>query len=186
MWNKGEGVVLKFGGSSVATPERIRSAARRAASFARQGRRTAVVVSAMGKATDDLLELARKTVQAKSDRRELDRLLATGEEQSAALFAMALSAEGRPARSFCVRLTGRSVAVDEKLSCVSVIGPGAGNHPEVCGIMLGILADLGATVHLLTSSALSVSCVVDRDRSDAAVRALHEEFIGKKGVFQCA
>jgi aspartokinase len=52
--------------------------------------------------------------------------------------------------------------------------------------MLGILAEMGATVHLLTSSALSVTCVVDRDRSAEAVRALHEEFIGKKGVFQCA
>ena len=78
------------------------------------------------------------------------------------------------------------VSVNEKLSRVSVIGPGAGNHPEVCRAMLGILAEMGATVHLLTSSALSVTCVVDRDRSAEAVRALHEEFIGKKGVFQCA
>ena len=100
MWKEGEGVVLKFGGSSVATPERIRAAARRVASFARQGRRTAVVVSAMGKTTDDLLGLARATAPSAGDRRELDRLLATGEQQSAALLAMALSAEGCPARSF--------------------------------------------------------------------------------------
>ena len=99
MWKR-EGVVLKFGGSSVATPERIRAAARRVASFARQGRRTAVVVSAMGKTTDDLLGLARATAPSAGDRRELDRLLATGEQQSAALLAMALSAEGCPARSF--------------------------------------------------------------------------------------
>ncbi len=400
MWKEGEGVVLKFGGSSVATPERIRAAARRVASFARQGRRTAVVVSAMGKTTDDLLGLARATAPSAGDRRELDRLLATGEQQSAALLAMALSAEGCPARSFsgdeagfvaegawgegrilsvdparieaatafghvavitgfqactrdgetitlgrggsdlsaialaaalgaaecriftdvdgiytadprvvpgavkldripwdeclemafcgaavmqarsiemagrmsiplcvassfqesegtwimernvdeavfirsvasdddlavltvegrtverelmdalsgegirttamvgaagasfhiegarlpeaveiCRKLAGCSVSVNETLSRVSVIGPGAGNHPEVCRVMLGILAEMGATVHLLTSSALSVTCVVDRDRSAEAVRALHEEFIGKKGVFQCA
>ena len=49
-----------------------------------------------------------------------------------------------------------------------------------------IMDALGAKVHMLTSSALSVTCVVDRDRSADAVRALHEEFIEKKGVFQCA
>lgn len=401
MWKAGEGVVLKFGGSSVATPERICAAARRIASFARQGRKTVVVVSAMGKTTDDLLELARATVPTKVDRRELDRLLATGEQQSAALLSMALFMEGCPARSFsgyeagflaegtwgegrilsldpvrieavtalgnvavvtgfqaatlegetitlgrngsdlsaialaaalgadecriftdvdgictadprivpnavkldriswdecsemafcgaaviqarciemagkmnislcvassfqesegtwimeknvdeavfirsvvsddnlavltvngekdvirtlmdglfregilatammgsgsvvfhleegrlidavemCNSLSGCSVSVDETLSRVSIIGPGVGNHPEVCRAMLGILANLRATIHLLTSSALSISCVIDRDHSADAVRALHEEFIRKKGVFQCA
>lgn len=401
MWKEGEGVVLKFGGTSVSNPEKIRAAARRTASFARAGRKTAVVVSAMGGATDELIGLARAAAPLRTDRRELDKLLATGEQQSSALLAMALTAEGCPARSFsgdeagflaegawgegrilsvnperveaatafgnvavvsgfqaatsegetitlgrggsdlsaialaaalgasecriytdvdgiysadprvvpgatkldricwdeclemsfcgaavlqargiemagrmkmplcvessseeregtwivernvdeavfirsvasddnlavlnvdggregermlmdalsregirttaitaggsasfyidgarladaveiCARLGGCSVSVNDGLSRVSVIGPGAGNHPEVPGTMLGILAGLGATVHMLTSSALSVTCVVDRDRSADAVRALHEEFVEKKGVFQCA
>ncbi|MDI9388143.1 MAG: aspartate kinase [Synergistota bacterium] len=401
MWKNGEGVVLKFGGTSVATPERIRASARRAADFARAGRKTAVVVSAMGGATDDLIGLAKATAPGRTDRRELDRLLATGELQSSALLSMAISAEGCPARSFsgeeagflaegawgegrilsvnpgrieaatafgnvavvsgfqagtrdgetitlgrggsdlsaialaaalgasecriftdvdgiysadprrvpgavkldricwdeclemsfcgasvmqarglemagrmkiplcvessmeekegtwivdrnvdeavfirsvasdenlavltvgggrgsermlvdalsregirttaitaggglsihidgarladaveiCSRHDGCSVSVDEGLARVSVIGPGVGNHPEVPVAVLGVLAGLGAKVHMLTSSALSVTCVVDRDRSADAVRALHEEFIEKKGVFQCA
>ncbi|MDI9370475.1 MAG: aspartate kinase [Synergistaceae bacterium] len=401
MWKEGEGLVLKFGGTSVSNPEMIQAAARRTASFARSGRKTAVVVSAMGGSTDELIELARATAPLKTDRRELDRLLATGEQQSSALLAMALSAEGCPARSFsgdeagfiaegpwgqgrilsvnpervaaatafgnvavisgfqastregetitlgrggsdlsaialagalgasecriytdvdgiysadprvvpgavkldricwdeclemsfcgasvlqargiemagrlkmpvcvessseeregtwivernideavfirsvasddnlavltvgggreaermlmdalskegirttaitaggsasfhidgarlhdameiCTRLGGCDVSVNDALARVSVIGPGAGNHPKVSGAMLGILSGLGATVHMLTSSALSVTCVVDRERSADAVRALHEEFIEKKGVFQCA
>ncbi len=52
--------------------------------------------------------------------------------------------------------------------------------------MIGVLSDLGTAVHLLTSSALSVTCVVDKARAGEAVLALHEEFIEKKGVFQCA
>lgn len=401
MWKKGEGIVLKFGGSSLATPELIRSAALRAASFAGQGRKTAVVVSAMGKATDELLGLAKTIAPLKTDRRELDRLLATGEQQSAALFTIALTAEGCSARSFsgveagflaegawgegriisvdpvrieaaadsghvavitgfqartregetitlgrggsdltaislaaalgadecriftdvdgiysadprivpgafkldrigwdeclemafcgarvmqarsvemagkmnirmcvassfqesegtwimerivdeaavirsvasddnlavltvegemenqrtlmeafssegvhttvmvgcsgmafhiegtrlpealkiCARLEGCSFSVNEGLSRVSVIGPGAGNHPEVCRTMLNTMEKIGAAVHMLMSSAFSVTCVLDRERSEEAVRALHEEFIEKKGVFQCA
>ncbi|NLK18573.1 MAG: aspartate kinase, partial [Synergistaceae bacterium] len=86
----------------------------------------------------------------------------------------------------CSRHDGCTVSVNEGLARVSVIGPGVGNHPEVPVALLRVLAGLGAKVHMFTSSALSVTCVVDRDRSADAVRALHEEFIEKKGVFQCA
>jgi aspartate kinase len=91
-------VVQKFGGSSVAGVDRIKAVARRVAQSVSQGARVVVVVSAMGDTTDDLLDL----VQSVSDRpaaREVDMVLATGEQVSAALLALALQREGVPAES---------------------------------------------------------------------------------------
>lgn len=92
-------VVQKYGGSSVATPERLRQVAARVAETARRGARVVVVVSAMGKTTDELLALAR-SVSPGPPRRELDMLLTCGERISMALLAMALHDLGVPAISF--------------------------------------------------------------------------------------
>ena len=92
-------VVQKYGGSSVADPERLGKVADRVASTVAGGRRVVVVVSAMGKTTDELLALAR-SVTAEPPRRELDMLLSTGERISMALLAMALEARGLSAISF--------------------------------------------------------------------------------------
>ncbi len=91
-------IVQKYGGSSVADPEKIRNVARRVADSARD-HQVVVVVSAMGKTTDGLIALAHQ-ITAAPDPRELDMLLATGEQVTIALLAMALHALGRPARSF--------------------------------------------------------------------------------------
>ena len=82
-------IVQKFGGSSVANPERIQSVARRVASYRKKGHSIVVVVSALGDTTDDLLELAGK-ISKEPSRRELDMLLSTGEQISVSLLAMAL------------------------------------------------------------------------------------------------
>ncbi len=92
-------VVQKYGGSSVADPERLGQVADRVAATARQGLRVVVVVSAMGKTTDELYALARAVAPAPS-RRELDMLLSCGERVSMALLAMALEARGVEAISF--------------------------------------------------------------------------------------
>lgn len=92
-------IVMKFGGTSVANPERISRAARLVVEEVRCGHEVAVVVSAMGKSTDELLALAGE-VNSQADRREIDMLLATGEQVTASLLAMAISAEGVPARSY--------------------------------------------------------------------------------------
>ncbi len=81
--------VQKFGGSSVASPERIQNVARRVAQYAKKGHSLVVVVSALGDTTDDLLELA-DAISKNPSRRELDMLLSTGEQISVALLAMAL------------------------------------------------------------------------------------------------
>lgn len=82
--------VLKFGGTSLATPELLRAAAARIASIRSEGNPVAVVVSAMGHATDALVTLAGHIAGSRPTPRELDVLLATGEQASAALMAMAL------------------------------------------------------------------------------------------------
>jgi len=92
-------VVQKYGGTSVANPERIRAVASRVAAARREGDQLAVVVSAMGQTTDELLRLAAQ-VSAHPSRRELDMLLTTGERVSMALLAMALNDLGVEAISF--------------------------------------------------------------------------------------
>jgi aspartate kinase len=92
-------VVQKYGGSSVADPVKLGLVADRVARTVGEGSRVVVVVSAMGKTTDELLALAR-TVAAEPPRRELDMLLSTGERISMALLAMALEARGILAISF--------------------------------------------------------------------------------------
>jgi aspartate kinase len=82
-------LVQKYGGTSVAGPERIRAVASRVATARGQGADLVVVVSAMGQTTDELLRLAHE-VSTSPSRRELDMLLTTGERVSMSLLAMAL------------------------------------------------------------------------------------------------
>ncbi|WP_273844535.1 aspartate kinase [Rubrobacter calidifluminis] len=104
-------IVQKYGGSSVATAEHIKAVAGRVARTRRSGVDLVVTVSAMGKTTDNLLRLASEVSENPSPR-EIDQLLATGEEQSVALLAMALSDRGIEAVSLTgpqagMRTTGR-------------------------------------------------------------------------------
>ncbi len=91
--------VMKFGGTSVGDIERIRKVAARVEQHVRGGEKAVVVVSAMGRTTDRLISQAREA-SPRPSRRELDALLATGEQQSAALVTLALQARGVAARSF--------------------------------------------------------------------------------------
>ena len=86
-------VVKKFGGSSVADRERIMNVARRCIEDSEKGNDVVVVLSAMGKTTDGLLEKAREITETPS-KRELDMLLVTGEQVSVALMAMAFQSLG--------------------------------------------------------------------------------------------
>jgi len=92
-------VVQKYGGSSVADAESIRRVARRIVETHRSGNGVAVVVSAMGDSTDELLDLA-KQVSPSPPGRELDMLLTAGERISMALLAMAITDLGEEARSY--------------------------------------------------------------------------------------
>ena len=97
--------VLKFGGTSVAGPERMKHVAGIVKKTREQGFRVAVVVSAMGNMTDDLLAMADNVANTKNGR-EMDQLLATGEQQSVALLSLALQQYGLPAQSFTALQAG--------------------------------------------------------------------------------
>ncbi len=99
-------IVQKFGGTSVATPEKIQAAARKAIRAQNEGNQVVVVVSAMGHQTDHLIELARQ-VNAEPPAREMDMLLSTGEQVSVALMAMAIHKFDKKA----VSLTGAQMGI---------------------------------------------------------------------------
>jgi aspartate kinase len=92
-------IVQKYGGTSLADAERIRAVADHIARTRRQGRQVVVVVSAMGKTTDDLMRLAHEVSRVVPPR-ELDMLVTTGERVSMALLCMALAELSVPAASF--------------------------------------------------------------------------------------
>ena len=100
-------IVQKFGGSSVADADRIRHVAELITNTYKRGNDVVVVLSAQGDTTDDLLEKAYE-INPSASAREMDMLLATGEQQSIALMAMAIDALGYPA----VSLTGWQVGLE--------------------------------------------------------------------------
>lgn len=99
-------IVQKYGGSSVADPDKIRNVAKRVIESKKQGHQVVVVVSALGNTTDELVRLAQRITSRPSER-ELDMLMATGEQISSALLAMAIQELGYDAISF----TGAQVGI---------------------------------------------------------------------------
>ena len=92
-------IIQKYGGTSVGSPERIGVVADKVIQYCERGDQVVVVVSAMSGETNRLMELA-NTVSERPAPRELDVLLATGEQITIALLAMALQTRGQPARSY--------------------------------------------------------------------------------------
>jgi len=92
-------IVQKYGGTSVANPERIKKVAERVARFHNEGHQVVVVVSAMSGETDRLIKLARE-IQAQPEPRELDVMISTGEQVTIGMLSMALIARGVPAKSY--------------------------------------------------------------------------------------
>lgn len=110
-------VVKKFGGTSVADKERIFNVAKRCIADYKAGNEVIVVLSAMGKQTDVLINMAHD-INPKAPKREMDMLLTTGEQTSVALMAMAMNSLGVPAVSlnaFQVQMQTTSVYSNSKL-----------------------------------------------------------------------
>src|ERR671937_3162434 len=99
-------VVMKFGGSSVADPDKLKNVARRLVAARESGSRVVAVLSAMGTTTDELLDLARQ-ISAHPEPRELDMLISVGERISCALAAMAIHDLGHEA----ISLTGSQAGI---------------------------------------------------------------------------
>ncbi len=145
-------VVQKFGGSSVADAGKMRLCAQRVIEERRAGRGVVLVVSAMGDSTDDLIDLA-KTAAEIPDRRELDQLLATGEQVSVSMMAIVLQTVGVAA----VSLTGAQAGVQTDAAfgraMITKVVPArllselaAGRVPVVCGFQG--MTDAGETTTL--------------------------------------
>jgi aspartate kinase len=128
-------VVMKFGGSSVADPERVAAVARRIAAAQAEGTRVVGVLSAMGDTTDELLDLAHRVSPAPQER-ELDMLVSVGERVSCALAAMALIDLGHDA----VSLTGSQAGI------VTDTSHGRAKIVEVRGRRIHEALDRGAIV----------------------------------------
>ncbi|WP_072904018.1 aspartate kinase [Hathewaya proteolytica] len=100
-------IVQKYGGSSVATTEKIKNIAKKVVGKASQGNVMVIVLSAMGKTTNHLIQLSEE-VSSKPDKRELDQLLSTGEIVSISLLAMAIKELGYDAVSY----TGYQISIE--------------------------------------------------------------------------
>ena len=92
-------IVQKFGGTSVGSVTKIKNVARRVIEEVERGNNVVVVVSAMGKTTDELVSMANEIATVPS-KREMDMLLTTGEQVTISLLTMALLDQGQPAISF--------------------------------------------------------------------------------------
>jgi len=119
-------VVQKYGGSSVATAEKIKHVAGRIKRRAAEGDRVVAVVSAMGDTTDELIDLAHRITDA-PEAREMDVLLSTGETQTSALLVMALHAIGVEA----ISLSGGQAGMRTEELDVATIGRGGSDTTAV-------------------------------------------------------
>ncbi len=110
-------IVQKYGGTSVDSPEHIRTVAQKITQTRQQGHSLIVVVSAMGHTTDELIALAHR-VSAKPPHREMDMLLSTGERISMALLSMALAEQNTAAVSYTGSQSG--IITDESHRCAKI------------------------------------------------------------------
>ena len=113
---------MKFGGTSVADPEKIQRAAARAIAQKKMGKRVVVVVSAPGDMTDELLTLSRR-VSSNPSAREIDQLITTGETVGVSLFAMACAAKGFPSISLTAGQAGIRAEGRHRESSIDSIHP---------------------------------------------------------------
>ena len=129
-------VVKKFGGSSVATPEKIYHLVDRVLAEKKPDDKIVIVVSAMGDTTDDLLALAGRITEH-MPKREMDMLLATGEQVSIALLATAFMERGQKAISF----TGFQAGIRTNAGDITTLGRG-GSDTTAVAVAAGLKADI--------------------------------------------
>ena len=165
-------IVQKFGGSSLADTEKLRHAAEKCRDSIRHGNETVLVVSAMGDTTDELEKLAH-SISSTPPAREMDALLTTGEQQSAALTAIMLESIGVPAHSFSGWQAGVFTDKRHGDADIAVMAPGRirealrqGLVPVVSGFQglspAGDITALGRGGSDTTAAALAAALGADR------------------------
>ncbi|MEM7340935.1 MAG: aspartate kinase [Actinomycetota bacterium] len=137
-------VVQKFGGTSVADPDRMRAVADHVARCRRRGDHVTMVVSAMGKETDELLVLADR-VSTNQPSREMDMLITAGERKAIALMCMALADIGVPARSFTGSQAGFLTDTNHRNAKILEIRPDRINETLDAGIVPVVAGSQGVS-----------------------------------------
>lgn len=167
-------LVQKFGGTSVADVQHIKKAAAIAVEAARDGHEVVTVVSAMGHTTDHLIELAEQ-VNELPNPREMDMLLATGEQMSIALMSMAIQSLGYQARSFTGAQAGIITEANHGLAKIQKVQPDAVDASLSRGEIAVIAGFQGTTVNneLTTlgrggsdTTAVAMAAALSADRCD--------------------
>lgn len=178
-------IVQKYGGSSVGTIDRIRNVARRLIETKNAGNKVVAVISAMSGVTDKLIALAHEVMDNPPDR-ELDMLMATGEQQSIALLCMAITDMGYKARSFTGAQAGVCTYGSHTRGRIDNIQPEKVLQAldedciVVCAGFQGVTKD--GTIHTLGRGGSDLSAIA----MAAAVKAdLCQIFTDVDGVYTC-
>ena len=178
-------IVQKYGGSSVGTIDRIRNVARRLIEVKKEGNKIMAVISAMSGVTDKLIGLAHEVMDNPPER-ELDMLLATGEQQSIALLCMAITDMGYKAMSFTGQQAGVCTYGSHTRGRIHSIDPKRvlealdNDYIVVCAGFQGVTVD--GTIHTLGRGGSDLSAIA----MAAAVRAdLCQIFTDVDGVYTC-
>lgn len=178
-------IVQKYGGSSVGTIDRIRNVARRLIEVKKEGNKIMAVISAMSGVTDKLIGLANQVMDNPPER-ELDMLLATGEQQSIALLCMAITDMGYKAMSFTGQQAGVCTYGSHTKGRIHSIEPAKvlqaleDDYIVVCAGFQGVTRD--GTIHTLGRGGSDLSAIA----MAAAVNAdLCQIFTDVDGVYTC-
>ena len=178
-------IVQKYGGSSVGTIDRIRNVARRLIEVKKEGNKIMAVISAMSGVTDKLIGLAHEVMDNPPER-ELDMLLATGEQQSIALLCMAITDMGYKAMSFTGQQAGVCTYGSHTRGRIHSIEPARvikaleDDYIVVCAGFQGVALD--GTIHTLGRGGSDLSAIA----MAAAVNAdLCQIFTDVDGVYTC-
>ncbi len=178
-------IVQKYGGSSVGTIDRIRNVARRLIEVKKEGNKIMAVISAMSGVTDKLIGLAHEVMDNPPER-ELDMLLATGEQQSIALLCMAITDMGYKAVSFTGQQAGVCTYGSHTRGRIHSIDPARviqaleDDYIVVCAGFQGVTVD--GTIHTLGRGGSDLSAIA----MAAAVNAdLCQIFTDVDGVYTC-
>ena len=178
-------IVQKYGGSSVGTIDRIRNVARRLIEVKKEGNKIMAVISAMSGVTDKLIGLAHEVMDNPPER-ELDMLLATGEQQSIALLCMAITEMGYKAMSFTGQQAGVCTYGTHTRGRIHSIEPARvlkaldDDYIVVCAGFQGVTED--GTIHTLGRGGSDLSAIA----MAAAVNAdLCQIFTDVDGVYTC-
>jgi len=174
-------IVQKFGGTSVADLDRIQAVAARVARTRGAGYQVAVVVSAMAGETNRLLALARQLAPM-PDEREVDVLLATGEQVTSALMALALQRLGVPARSFLghqVRIVTDSAYGKARILCVEADQLRQTLASDTVAVVAGFQGvDRGGSITTLGRGGSDTSAVALAAALDASVCEIYTDVDG--------